>query len=188
MLRACWSQCTQLVEPWYDPLGFASPFILQGRRILQHLCDKNLQWDETVPQSIRDNWQEWKRNIQQLPGVMMHRCLLQREANWSKTAVFIISWIPVRKIMTKWHIFEQLMKTTEYFVMLWCQDHVWLLWSLYLELTAVTLAVKVATHLKQESDIKVDEEMFWTDSRVVLSYIQNTKRCFTVTYPDEIWA
>ena len=78
MLRACWSQCTQLVEPWYDPLGFASPFILQGRRILQHLCDKNLQWDETVPQSIWDNWQEWKRNIQQLPGVMMHRCLIAK--------------------------------------------------------------------------------------------------------------
>ena len=29
-----------------------------------------------------------------------------------------------------------------------------------LELTAATLAVKVATHLKQELDIKVDEEMF----------------------------
>ena len=40
-----------------------------------------------------------------------------------------------------------------------------------LELTAATIAVKVATHLKQELDIKVDEEMFWTDSRVVLSYI-----------------
>ena len=47
-----------------------------------------------------------------------------------------------------------------------------------LEPTAATLAVKVATYLKQEVDIKVDEEMFWTDSRVVLSYIQNTKKCF----------
>ena len=47
-----------------------------------------------------------------------------------------------------------------------------------LELTAATLAVTVATHLKLELDIKVDEEMFWTDSSVVLSYIQNTKRCF----------
>ena len=32
-----------------------------------------------------------------------------------------------------------------------------------LELTAATLAVKVARHLKQKSDIKVDEEVFWTD-------------------------
>ena len=42
----------------YDPLGFVAPFILQGRRILQHLCEKSLQWDEIVPQSIQDYWEE----------------------------------------------------------------------------------------------------------------------------------
>ena len=50
----------------YDPLGFVAPFILQGKRILQHLSDENLQWDEIVPQSIQDNWKELQRNIQQL--------------------------------------------------------------------------------------------------------------------------
>ena len=33
----------------YDPLGFVAPFILQGRRILQDLCEENLRWDEIVP-------------------------------------------------------------------------------------------------------------------------------------------
>ena len=41
-------------------------------------------------------------------------------------------------------------------------------------MSPATLAVKVATHLEQELDIKVDEDMFWTGSRVVLSYIQKT--------------
>ena len=50
----------------YDPLGFVAPFIPQGKRILQHLSDENLQWDEIVPQSIQDNWKELQRNIQQL--------------------------------------------------------------------------------------------------------------------------
>ena len=50
----------------YDPLGFVAPFILHGKRILQHLSDENLQWDEMVPQSIQDNWKELQRNIQQL--------------------------------------------------------------------------------------------------------------------------
>ena len=62
----------------HDPLGFVAPFILQGRRILQHLCEENLQWDEIVPQSIQDNWEEWKRNIQQLSGVKIHSCLLAK--------------------------------------------------------------------------------------------------------------
>ena len=50
----------------YDPLGFVAPFLLQGKRILQHLSDENLQWDEIVPQAIQDNWKELQRNIQQL--------------------------------------------------------------------------------------------------------------------------
>ena len=39
-----------------------------------------------------------------------------------------------------------------------------------LEVTTATLAVKVAALLKQELDIKVDQKMFLTDSRVVLNY------------------
>ena len=53
----------------YYPLGFVAPFFLQGRKILQHLYEENLKWDEIVSQSIQDNWEEWKRNIQQLSGV-----------------------------------------------------------------------------------------------------------------------
>ena len=62
----------------YDALGFVAPFILQGRRILQHLCEENLQCDEIVPQSIQDNWEEWKRNIQQLSGIKIQRCLIAK--------------------------------------------------------------------------------------------------------------
>ena len=46
-----------------------------------------------------------------------------------------------------------------------------------LELTASVLSVKVSRFLKEEFDFPIDEEFFWTDSQVVLAYIQNeTKR------------
>ena len=67
------------------------------------------------------------------------------------------------------------MKTTEYFENIVmaksCVTPLKFVSAPRLELTVATLAVKVATHLKQELDIRVDEEMFWTDSRMVLSYI-----------------
>ena len=40
-----------------------------------------------------------------------------------------------------------------------------------LELTAATLSVKISKMLKNELDIHVDDEIFWTDSKVVLEYI-----------------
>ena len=47
-----------------------------------------------------------------------------------------------------------------------------------LELTAATVSAKVASLLKKELDIKVDEEFFWTDSKIVLGYIMNEKKRF----------
>ena len=35
-----------------------------------------------------------------------------------------------------------------------------------LELIAATLAVRVAANLRQKFDLKIDEEIFWTDSRM----------------------
>ena len=40
----------------YVPLGFVASFILQGRRILRHLCEEDLKWDEAVSKSIQEKW------------------------------------------------------------------------------------------------------------------------------------
>ena len=40
-------------------------------------------------------------------------------------------------------------------------------------LTAVTLSVKISKILREELDIYISSEVFWTDSQVVLGYINN---------------
>ena len=42
-----------------------------------------------------------------------------------------------------------------------------------LELTAATLSVKISMILKEELDIHITSELFWTDSQVVLGYTNN---------------
>ena len=41
-----------VISSIYDPLGFACPFLLQGRRLLQGLCQVMHCWDEMVPDNI----------------------------------------------------------------------------------------------------------------------------------------
>ena len=41
-----------IVSSIYDPLGFTSPFVMEGRQLLQHLCNQNVQWDETVDEEL----------------------------------------------------------------------------------------------------------------------------------------
>jgi len=45
-----------------------------------------------------------------------------------------------------------------------------------MELTAAVVSVKVSSLLQREIDYKILEELFWTDSEVVISYICNEAR------------
>ena len=45
-----------MVSKIYDPLGFAAPFLLKGKRILQVLCKSNYSWDEAVSDEYIKDW------------------------------------------------------------------------------------------------------------------------------------
>jgi len=49
-----------------------------------------------------------------------------------------------------------------------------------LELTAAVCSVRNSQQLCQELEYHIDQEYFWTDSRVVLGYISNESRRFHV--------
>ena len=49
-----------------------------------------------------------------------------------------------------------------------------------LELTTATLSVNISMMLKEELDIHITSESFWTDSQVVLGYINNESRRFSL--------
>lgn len=40
------------VSSVYDPLGLISPFLLQGKRILQGICKDGAHWDDPLPDPI----------------------------------------------------------------------------------------------------------------------------------------
>lgn len=55
-----------------------------------------------------------------------------------------------------------------------------------LELTAAVLSVRISEQLKRELDIEITDEVFWTDSRVVLGYIANSVRHFHVFVANRV--
>ena len=53
-----------MVSKIYDPLGFAAPFLLKGKRILQVLCNSNYSCVEAVSDDYIKDWNKWKRELQ----------------------------------------------------------------------------------------------------------------------------
>ena len=55
-----------------------------------------------------------------------------------------------------------------------------------LELVAATLSVKIALLLREELDIEINNEYFWTDSKVALGYISNSSKRFKISIANRI--
>ena len=55
-----------------------------------------------------------------------------------------------------------------------------------LELTAAALSVKISKMSREELDVHVDDEIFWTDSQVILGYINSDVRRFKVFVANRV--
>lgn len=62
----------------YDPLGLASPVILEGKRILQQLVvmgkkannnNNPLGWNDPLPENMNQRWRRWRDALPNLENV-----------------------------------------------------------------------------------------------------------------------
>lgn len=55
-----------------------------------------------------------------------------------------------------------------------------------LELSAAVVSARMSVMLKAELELKIDQEFFWTDSQVVLAYVNNEARRFHVFVANRV--
>lgn len=174
----------------YDPLGFVAPFILLGKQILQQMCRDNISWDEPLPDELRTQWEAWIQDLQNLSQVKIRRCYipahfsnvkkyeLHHFADASVTGYGECRYLRVVNtdgevhcslVMGKARVAPTKVTTVP-----------------RLELSAAVVAAKISVMLRNELDIEGLQEYFWTDSKVVLGYINNDARRFHVFVANRI--
>jgi hypothetical protein len=166
----------------YDPLGLASPFILQARKVVQDLCRKGVGWDDPIPHDQLTDWLKWTEDLAHMEGVKFLRCLkptsdesqqdlqLHHFADASEKAYGVVSYLRCR---------DSQGKVTSTLVM--AKSRLAPLKQITiprLELCAATLAARQDALLKKELDVSIEVSHFWTDSTIVLQYIKNEERRF----------
>ncbi|XP_046567703.1 uncharacterized protein LOC124276091 [Haliotis rubra] len=55
-----------IVSSVYDPLGYASPYVLVAKILLQQLCKENLGWDQEISYRDQKTWQQWIDGLSKL--------------------------------------------------------------------------------------------------------------------------
>ncbi|KAI2663492.1 Acid-sensing ion channel 5 [Labeo rohita] len=170
------------VNSLYDPLGFLTPITVHGRLILRELTKQAEDWDTP--------WTRWKRSLRDLEGLQIPRPYtsfstagaLRRElyvfADASVKAIGAVAYIKVTSHQDQTEIGFVFGKAK-----LAPQPD---LTIPRLELCAAVLAIEIAEMVVAEMDTTFDSITYYTDSKVVLGYIQNQSRRFYVFVHNRI--
>ncbi|KAM4561412.1 uncharacterized protein V3H82_015431 [Fundulus diaphanus] len=166
----------------FDPLGFIAPVILPAKRILQDLCRQRYSWDDSLPVEVIKEWTKWTSDLQQLEVFGVDRCIkseafgtpvfaqLHHFADASEDAYGTTSYLVLRSsagetqsslMMAKARVAPLKYPTIP-----------------RMELTAASVAVKMDRLLKKELELELHDSVYWTDSTVVLKYLNNESSRF----------
>ncbi|KAI2646413.1 Pro-Pol polyprotein [Labeo rohita] len=166
----------------FDPLGFLAPYVLTGKKILQEMCRQGVDWDEHLPDMLKPQWESWQRDFSNLERIRIARCyvpinfgeVIERElhhfSDASTSGYGQCSYLRVKNQKGETHCSLVMAKARVAPTKLTTIPR--------LELTAAVVSVAISDILREEMSFAFTKEYFWTDSKVVLSYINNDSRRF----------
>ncbi|KAL0174874.1 hypothetical protein M9458_030842, partial [Cirrhinus mrigala] len=178
-----------VVASVYDPLGFLAPYILIGKRVLQEMCKRGVGWDELLPSDLKPKWDTWLHDLENLQGIQIPRCFIPENmgriqkielhhfSDASSDGYGQCSYIRIvadEQVHCALVMGKARVAPTKVFSIP------------RLELTAATVSAAVSHVLREELDLKVNQEFFWTDSQVVLGYIKDEARRFHVFVANRV--
>ncbi|XP_032425349.1 uncharacterized protein LOC116724101 isoform X1 [Xiphophorus hellerii] len=179
--------CT--VASVYDPLGFVAPFILKGKQILQQLCQEKVGWDEPLSDQLYREWESWLLDLQNLSKVRIQRCMLPENTDITRCDLHHFSDASVTGYGQCSYLRTVTSKGDVHCALVMGKARVAptkVTTVPRLELTAAVVAARTSVMLKSELEISNLQEHFWTDSKVVLGYVNNDAKRFHVFVANRI--
>ena len=189
-LRPTRREILSMVCSIYDPLGFLSPVILEGRLILQEICRDQLDWDIPLPEKLQPRWSSWTSSLEELQNVVIPRCHqpqgfgrvkdveLHHFSDASSMAYGQCSYLRLVNEQGRVHCSLVMAKSRVAPMKAVSIPR--------LELTAALVAVKISRLLNEELQFENITNYYWTDSQVVLGYIANEAKKFHVFVANRV--
>ena len=162
-------------------LGWFSPVIAAMKILLQRLWECKIDWDESVPQDIRDAWLQWRSELPSLSNKSIPRCYSPKGANIvsvqlhgfsdaSEDAYAGIVYMCMVDSNRKVHTSLIMSKTKV--------APIKCLSIPRLELCGAHVLAQLLRHAKDVFQLPMNSIFAWTDSTIVLSWLMGNPRRF----------
>lgn len=170
-----------LINSIFDPIGFIAPVKMKGKMLLREISQGTTGWDGELPQEYMNLWSEWINSLESLKDIKIPRCYTSQLSKATNTEIHIFSDASEKAIGAVAYLKTRFSDNSVSIGFLIgkaklapTKGH-----SLpRLELCAAVMAIEIHEIIRESLDIKPDSVKFYTDSQVVLGYINNTTRRF----------
>ncbi|XP_021355873.1 uncharacterized protein LOC110451959 [Mizuhopecten yessoensis] len=165
----------------YDPLGFAAPITIRGKVLMRDLT-KGYGWDDSLPEDAVVKWNAFEMSIAMLRELLIPRMIvpvslsrghgteLHVFCDASEQAVCAVAYLRTLDQQANQHMGFVLGKAKV------APTHGHTIPRL--ELCAALLGTEIAKMVEKELSVDLKSTKFYTDSKVVLGYLNNKKKRF----------
>jgi hypothetical protein len=164
----------------FDPCGYISPFIARAKFMVQELWRAGLDWDQLLPQHLKQKWSEWLAELEQLNvfGLPRHHLNFSSQADNIEIHLFCDASESGFGAVAYLRYHDAAGNVVCSFLA--SKTRVAPLKVLTiprLELQGAVLAARLGKMIEAELGIEIQRRVHWTDSEIVLKYLNNdTKR------------
>ena len=166
----------------YGPNGSLAPVTLRGKQILPQMCKDKLDWDSPVPEYLHPQWEKRRREIVQLKKLEIQRCF--KPDNFGPVKAVEVHYFSDASVegygqCCYLRLINELDQVHCSFIV--GKARVTPLKHKTiprLEFAAATTSARMSEFVRNELEYPEMKEFFWTDSRVVLGYINNEAKRF----------
>lgn len=146
------------------------------------MCRQGVGWDDSLPEALKPRWESWQNDFANLERINIARCyapvdfgeVVERElhhfSDASTNGYGQCTYLRTKNYKGQVHCCLVMGKARVSPTKLTTIPR--------LELAAAVISVTVSNLLREEFSFADMKEHFWTDSKVVLSYINNDLRRF----------
>ena len=169
------------ISTLYDPLDLIAPWLLPEKLLLQELCRKRLGWDEPLDKQDQTKWNEWITDLQEIGEIQIPRCI--KKDNFQEEYVELHLFCDASEVGYGAVAYASLCNNNgeRRQTLLFSKSRVAPLKTVFvprLELSAAVLAVRIFQIISTSMNIEFQNVTFWTDSTIVLYYINNISKRF----------
>ena len=161
----------------FDPLGFLAPLVIKLKCLFQHCWSLKLDWDDELPDSLRDAWQTYRSSFRSLLSLKIPRHVFPEVEGTTELHIICdaseSAYACVAYLVSKSDSFTS--------KMLCAKTRVAPTKTLSLprlELCAALLGSNLCSSitLALQSVAKIDATFAWSESTVALCWIKNTPK------------